>query len=420
VELAGAKAAPGPLCIRGELPGRPQIMVSAARASSLLGIPFGKDDVTGLCRLLGAEAKPGSGDEFIVIPPGWRLDIREEADLLEEFAILKGYDLIPATMPGLEAGPVPVPTEVRSVERISSALRGAGYSEARTFSFMSAADFTMMGLEGSNTPFSRRVALLNPMSEEQAFLRTTLIPGLLRAAAYNLSREALGAMLFEVGHVFRSGGSGRAPEEHNSLALVAAGRQSKGVHEDERGRDFYDLKGALEAVGEALGIRLSWAAGSGVPFGDGECAIIRVGDSDAGMAGVVSAGIAEAYGLAPGSVAAELDLRVLRPNSNEIPAVSAPPRHPAVRRDLAVVAAREKTAEELARVIGRSGAPLLESVQVFDVYEGKQVQAGMKSLAFRLAFRSVERTLTESEADEALKRIIVALEAESGAKPRAS
>jgi len=418
MDISGAQAASPLLCARGELPARPQIRVSASRSSSQLGVPVGSDDISGFCRAIGAEVKPGSAGEFLVTPPTWRLDIREEADLLEEFAILKGYDLIPATMPVLDAGPVPVPDGVRAAGLVSSALRGAGFTEAKTFSFMSAADFSVLGLEGADDDRFRRVALLNPMSEDQAFLRTTLIPGLLRAAAYNLAREAPGAMLFEMGHVFRGSGASPAPEEFLSLALVASGRQAKGVHDNDRARDLFDLKGALMAVSGALGVTLAWASGSARPFGVGECAIIRLGDAAAGSAGVVTRDVAEAFGLPPGTVAAELDLRVLFGVNVSVPAVSVLARHPAVRRDLALVVAREKTASELAGVIRLAGAPLLESAQVFDVYEGKQVAAGMKSLAFRLAFRSLERTLTEGEADEALKRIITALETESGAKPR--
>ena len=420
VELCGAKISSSLLCVRGEIPAQTQIKVTTTRSSSLLGVPITADDISAFCRLIGAQVKTGSPGEFVVVPPTWRMDIREESDLLEEFAILKGYDVIPATMPELKSGPIDVPAEVRAIARMSSALRGAGFSEAKTFSFMSATDFTAMGLDGLEDPLAMRAALMNPMSEEQAFLRTSLLPGLFRSAAHNLAREAPGCMLFEFGNVFRSIGAVKAPEEFISISLVSAGRLSKGVHQNERVCDFYDIKGALESLGLALGFRLSWEGGSRPPFGGGESAIIRVGDAIAGSAGVVSREVSEAFGLPTGTVGAELDLRVLLASEAAVPVVSAPPRHPAVRRDLAVVVAREKMAEELAGIISRAGAPLIESVQVFDSYEGKQVPSGMKSLAFRLAFRSVERTLTEAEADEALQRVITALETESGAKPRAA
>jgi len=136
----------------------------------------------------------------------------------------------------------------------------------------------------------------------------------------------------------------------------------------------------------------------------------------------LSPDVAEVYGLPEQACIAELDLRGLAGSIASVRVVASAPRHPAVRRDLALVVAKRGggSAGELAAAMRTAGAPLLESAQVFDVYEGKQVPDGMKSLAFRLAFRSVERTLTEAEADEALKRIITALEREFGAKPRAA
>jgi len=421
METAGAKIASPLLCAKGKLPARTAITVTPAGASAALGITVSGADTVKFCKLIGAEARKGAGGKFAVTPPSWRLDIREEADLLEEFAILAGYDRIPATMPAMSSGPLPRPAGEKAMEAVESALRGAGFSEVKTFSFISAADAGWMAEKGAATGESRvpGVELRNPMGEEMGYLRPMLLPGLLRAAAFNMAREAPGALLFEIGRVFRDARGG-APEEFDSLALVAAGREQAGVHGAERPRDFADIKGALEAAAAVLGVRLSWEPGGRAPFAGGQCAIISGDGKEAGAAGVLSPEAAKAFDLPAGSCAAEVDLRVLLAAAGKVSRIKEPPRFPAVRRDIAMVVGRGRQAAELLAAVEKAGAPLLESVEVFDAYEGKQVPEGMKSLAFRLAFRSPERTLKEEEADKVLQGIISALEAGFGAKIRAA
>jgi phenylalanyl-tRNA synthetase beta chain len=285
---------------------------------------------------------------------------------------------------------------------------------------MMRSDLSRLGLAGSpGDPRTRAVELSNPMTEEQESLRTTLLPGLLRSSAHNIAREAAGVMLFEMGNVFTAGGAGDGTlTESEALALVAAGELPQSAHGPARRIDFHDLKGALDLAAAALGTGLVWEPADARPFASGLSAAIRIGDRVAGAAGVLAPAVAAAFDLPDGTVAAELDLRELAGAAVLAGPVSAPARYPSVRRDIALVVDERIPAASLGAVIRRAGGAILESAELFDAYRGKQIPSDTKSLAFRLVFRSGDRTLTEKEADGAVASIVAALEKDFGARLR--
>ncbi|MEK7764621.1 MAG: phenylalanine--tRNA ligase subunit beta, partial [bacterium] len=202
-EFAGAKPVSALLEARGRLPAPVTIAVNARAVSSLLGVTLAAGEIGDLCRRIGCTATV-EGEVVRVTPPTWRLDLSLPADIAEECAILHGYDRIPTTVPvGRAAAPVRAKAVIVEA-RVREALRAAGCTEARTLSFVRRADLARLDPAGAGAA----VKLLNPMSEDEEFLRTTLLPGLARAAGYNLAREAAGVALFETGAVFTGGDAG--------------------------------------------------------------------------------------------------------------------------------------------------------------------------------------------------------------------
>jgi phenylalanyl-tRNA synthetase beta chain len=418
-ECAGMKPAGPLMTARGTLPERKAMVLVPSTLAGTLGVALPAGEAAELLRRTGCEVSAGSDGSLSAVAPTWRFDISQPADLVEEIAVLFGYDRIPSTMPVLRAFPVVASDREAGTGRVRDALRAAGFSEAMTMSLVSARDLSAL-FPGSD-PRSAAPALLNAMSEDMQFLRTSLLPGLLRAAAFNLAREAGGAALFETGRTFSRGPAGNGlPEEADALAVAACGEAPADTHSPVRAYGFYDVKGALDAAVAALDLEPAWEAAPLPPYAPGQSAILKVGGRAVGSAGVLAPAAASAFDLPAGTAAGEVDLGSLLAPARARPPVSPPPRFPSVRRDLAVVVPEDCSSGRARDSIVRAAGPILEGVDLFDVYRGKQVPAGTKSLAFRLVFRSPERTLTEGEADEAFGRIVKALGAECGGSIRAS
>jgi len=413
VELAGATVGSPLLRAEGTLPVRRPIEVRASEVSSLLGVPLTLVQLAEYAERMQATVSAPRGDALTVTPPSWRLDVNIPADLAEEFATIHGYDRVPATLPVREAGAVPEAKRVVVARRVREALRTAGMSEAQTLSMISKTDLARLGL-----PADGVTALANPMTEDLGILRSTLLPGLLRAAAYNLAREAPGVRLFEIGTIFGPPDASGVPVEADHLAILVAGRLAADAFGAERALDLADLKGALVAAAAAVGLTVEWTPGGGAPFSASAAAELRLGGRAVGRAGVLAPGAAAAYEVTAGAVAAELELAALVEAAVLAYTVEPPARFPAVRRDLALVVAEAVGAAALEGAVREAGKPLLESASIFDCYRGKQVPEGTKSLAVRLAFRAAERTLTEKEADEAVSAIVAALGKQLGARLR--
>ncbi|MEK7476994.1 MAG: phenylalanine--tRNA ligase subunit beta [Candidatus Coatesbacteria bacterium] len=413
VELAGATVGSPLLRAEGTLPVRRPIEVRASDVSSLLGVALEASQLKTYAERMQAAVEGPRGDVLAVTPPSWRLDVNIPADLAEEFATIHGYDRVPATLPKREAAAVPEAKRVVVVRRIREALRAAGMSEAQTLSMIAKADLARLGLAVDGV-----TALANPLNEDLGILRPTLLAGLLRAAGYNLAREAAGVRLFEIGAIFGPPDASGIPVEGDRLALVVAGRLAADAFDAERALDLADLKGAVASATAALGLAIEWTAAAGAPFSASAAAELRLAGRVVGRAGVLAPGTAAAYEIPAGAVAAEIELAALVEAAVLAYAVEPPARFPAVRRDLALVVAEAVGAAALEAAVREAGKPLLESAAIFDCYRGKQIPEGTKSLAVRLAFRAPDRTLTEPEADEAVRAIVAALGERLSAKLR--
>lgn len=443
VELAGGEVSRGRLEVVKREPRTQVVGVRPARASLLLGRSVERKEIVDALGRLGLTRVNAPTDEqrrpraekrkkveaprdiihFAV--PSWRHDIEREVDLIEEVARVTGYELIPTAMP-------PMPTQVRSVdvsegaaERARRCLVAAGFYEAVSLAFSSRRQIAALGGDPA-----RAVEVANPLGEESGFLRTSMLPSLLRAALHNQEQvRRVDLRLFEIGRTFEWGPAGEAlPREAERIGLLLRGRRSPpgwGTGADTV--DVFDLKGALERLLHAFSVPVvavereaaSWlhpASGSRLVVpGDAPAAAGEV----IARFGALHPDVADRFGL-EGSACfvAEVELSALgRARGLERrfkPLVDRPP----VLRDLAFFVDKAVSADEVLRATWRSAGPLLESCEFFDVYEGRGVPEGQRSLALRLSFRSGERTLTAAEVEEVEARIKSQLGADLGARLR--
>jgi phenylalanyl-tRNA synthetase beta chain len=325
---------------------------------------------------------------------------------------VQGYGRVAETLPAIRhPGGVPRTWEVRA--RVRDALVRDGVREALSYSFASPADLELMGHDEA-----RAVRVANPLAADDAFMRTSLLPGLLRSLARNVAHGMRGAALFEVGHVFWL--NGEAPvREPETVAAVFGGAAGHGIHEERRAFDFFDAKGALEALMASFGVA-GWRLGAppGGPFHPARSALVLLGDAVAGLVGELHPRVAERLDLPPRTSALELDTGPLPRHASGKVTVREPLRFPPALRDLAFLVDAGVPAGDLGSAIREAGGDLVEAVVPFDQFSGGPVPEGRKSVAFSVEFRSPERTLTDDEVEDFVRAIRERLEADFGAELR--
>jgi phenylalanyl-tRNA synthetase beta chain len=390
----------------GGAPNRRRLRVRSARASVVIGREVSSADILEVWARLGVAAEETDGSVLVEVP-SYRPDLEREEDLIEEVARVQGYEKVDATLPGIkQAGGVDRSYALR--RRIREALVRAGLREAVSLSFASASDLELMGHEGG-------VRLANPPSADEPFLRTSLVPNLLRALTGTLYRGARGAALFEVGHVFRASDP---VDEREVVAAALTGPAGEGLHANARDLDFLDAKGALEALMEALSVK--WRLGDlqSRLFHPGRSCGILVGSTVAGIVGELHPAHARRLDL-PGRVAVfELDVQVAATHAGPGVTYRDVPRFPPVRRDLAFALGADVPAGEVQAALEEAAGDLLDSCVLFDLHTGPPLPEGKKSLAFSIDFRAPDRTLTDDEASAAVARTVERLVREFGAELR--
>jgi phenylalanyl-tRNA synthetase beta chain len=347
----------------------------------------------------------GSAEGWNVTVPSFRVDVTREADLVEEVGRHYGYDRLPTSFPALETIPGAPDSRIRRDRLVRRVLLAAGLSEALTFTFIDAEMAARFADSSDIVPIS------NPLAVQFSVLRPSMLPGLLASAAHNRHRQQPDVRLFEIGSVMtRSGESRRvgiAWLGEGGLAHWAGGR---------RGVDFFDVKGLVERIGEALQTELRPDAAT-IPgyLVRGRAAQIRAGARVVGAVGMLAPPIASAAGLGANEdlYVAEIDLDALDAERRTQPLTVKPlPRYPSIARDISILIGDTLPAETVRGTIRAAAPETLASLQEFDRYQGKGVPDGRVSLSLRLTFRSQERTLTDAEVDGAMNTILAALRRE--------
>ncbi len=418
VSLGGATVEDGVTKV-GEPPAPTRVTMPADLPARLTGMPIDAATAVAHLREVGCEVSlaPAEGAEVLdAVVPSWRPDLTDPFDLVEEVARIVGYDGIPSVLPSAPSGTGLTTTQALR-RRVGRTLAGAGFVEVVSFPFVGTAAFDALGLPaGDDRRVSMRIA--NALSAEQPFMTTTLLPGLLEAAARNGGRGQGDLALFETATVTLPRGGpaapilpvDRAPTEGEwddlqkslpdqpwHLAVVLTGeRERSGWWGPGRRATWSDALEAMRAVASALGVELSVRSAGRAPWHPGRCAELSLGDVLVGHAGELHPKVCAAYGLPPRSAAAEVDLDVLLQHATE-PVGPRLSSFPVAKTDVALVVPEQVAAADVAASLREGAGELVESVRLFDVYTGEQIGEGRKSLAFSLRLRAPDRTLTEEE-----------------------
>jgi phenylalanyl-tRNA synthetase beta chain len=417
-ELAGGEVRRGRVDVYpGERPPA-RVRLRYRRVGALLGTPVEPAETKRILVSLGLAALRDDGETLELEAPTFRTDLTREADLIEEVARVRGYHRIPTEPPRAPIRVPPVDVKSRVVARIREALSRAGLDEAVNFSFADPADLALFS--GGE---ARAIPLKNPLAETQAVMRTCLTAGLARNVAFNLNRQATDVRLYEIGNVFQPvPGDGRPVREPARVAGILVGRRAPHAWAEAPAPvDFWDAKGVVEAILAAAGIReAEWLPDDAPHLHPRSACLVRVGGERLGRLGELHPTIADGIGLPRGVFVFELSLDRLVERANLQGAYAGVPRFPAVLRDLAMLV---DEAVPVARIVatlrGPAGGGLVEDVELFDVYQGAQVPAGRKSLAFAIRYRAADRTLTDEEVTRVHRALVEALEREVGATLRA-
>ena len=425
--VIGAVPAPVPTTIEVDLPGR------------ILGAEIDPGTVVSLLEAVGASVVV-DGSALTITPPSWRPDLTDPYDYVEEVGRLVGFDTIAPTVPRAPVGRGLTAAQ-RGRRAVTAAVVAAGFVEVLSFPFTAAEELDRLGVPADDR--RRRLnRIANPLAETAPYLRTTLLPGLFAAVARNRSRGNDDLALVETGSVFyaadpassapRPSVTGRPTEAELAAMDAALGEQPRHLAAVLTGSwraagwqgpavpaGWQQALAVTDLAARALGVSLVRRSAEQLPWHPGRCAEIATSDGVViGYAGELHPQVITAYGLPERTAAAEIDLSALL--------AAAPPRgtvapissFPVAKEDVALIVGAEVPAATVEAALRRGAGPLLESVELFDVYTGPQVGGGRKSIAFALRFRAADRTLTDAESGAARDAAVAVAVAEVGAEPR--
>ncbi|GAA0377752.1 phenylalanine--tRNA ligase subunit beta [Streptomyces blastmyceticus] len=414
------------------------IAMSADHPDRVAGVEYGRETVVRRLQEVGCDVY--GQDELIVTVPSWRPDLTDPNDLAEEVIRLEGYENLPSTLPQPPAGRG-LTERQRLHRRVGRALAGAGYVEAPSYPFLGEAALDQLGLEADD-PRRLVVRLVNPLSDTEPALRTTLLPGLFAALRRNDGRGEHELALFETGLVFRPTGAERPavrlpvdrrptdeeiaglnaalPRQPRRAAVVLAGaREQAGWWGKGRPSTWADAIEAGRAVARAAGVELIVRQDQTAPYHPGRCAaLLALIDGEevlVGNAGELHPRVTKAFGLPERTCAMEIELDLLEragTGAVEAPHVSA---FPVATQDVALVVDASVPAAEVEAALRAGAGELLESLRLFDIFTGEQLGEGKKSLAYALRFRAADRTLTADEATAARDAAVASAVESTGA-----
>jgi len=405
LEICGGQA--GPVTeVSGQLPARNPIRLRAERACKVLGLDLSPSQIESLLKRLhfGVEA---NGDALQVTPPSYRFDLSIEEDLIEEVARLYGYDNIPAIPPRARLDLLPKSDAVRPEEQLCERLVSRDYQEVITYSFVEPS--WEADLAGNVHP----VALKNPIAAQMSVMRSILWGGLVDVLRFNLNRKQPRLRIFEIGRVFESTQSGVA--QAMRLSALSYGTVLPEQWGDKaREVDFFDLKGDLEALLWPEVARFEAAPHPALH--PGQSARVLLGGKAIGWIGALHPKWVQQYALPQTPVLFELELSAVL--SCRLPKFSEIAKFQPVRRDIAVIVDENITSEVLLAALRESAPEWVTDLGIFDLYSGKGIDSGKKSLAFRVLMQDTQKTLTDQEVETVITRLTQVLSDRFGAKLR--
>ncbi len=382
------------------LPEPRQIVVPAARINDLLGVQVPAADMVDILNRLSIATTLRDGVLTCTVP-SFRDDVEGRADIAEEVMRIYGYDHIVATpMIGEVVRGSRLP-ERRDTDKVKRVLAAAGMREVVTYSFISGKAIDLLNLPESD-PRRQAITLLNPLGEEYSTMRTQLLTSMLTVLSTNYSRKIPAVRFFEAGKRFEPKAL-PLTEQPDEVPVLCLGLYGEG-------EDFFSLKGLVEAVFAAFGLQADYTAGAEPYFHPGRQAAASVEGAPIAVFGELHPDVAEKAGIDTRVYAAEIQLRPLFAAARPAAVYKPLPRFPAVERDLALVCDEDMPVAEIEAAIRSAGGRLLEKTRLFDVYQGAQIAAGKKSVAYSLFFRSPDGTLSDVDIDPILQKIFKKLQ----------
>ncbi len=406
-QLKAGEILSGKIDCNAETQEKRKIVTPVSRICDLLGIDVSEERIVDILTALHFEASVNNG-VLTVFVPEYREDVEDYADLAEEIIRMYGYDNISGTLLNFakvtDGGRN---TAQKDVERMRETLAGFGLQETVTYSFISEKEYDKLDLDKTSSEY-KFIRLMNPLGEDYSVMRTTLVPSMLNVLSFNQNRKNETVKLFEFARTYHTDkpltGSD-LPVEKNHVIVGAYGE----------GIDFYAMKGIVEEFCRSFGVTVEIAAGGKHYYHPTRKATVSANGVLLGGFGEIHPVYAERYGLEKRVYVAELDYDLLERQFNKKIAVKPISRYPESTVDIAVTVLKTVTCGEILSVIYANAGEFLKEAKLFDVYEGAQVEAGKKSMAFSLHFGSLDRTLEQGEVETAKTNVLSALQTAVGA-----
>jgi phenylalanyl-tRNA synthetase beta chain len=381
------------------------LKLSAKNTNRLLGTQLRRKEIAGLLKSIEfcvEEKGSKKEDDFLAVtPPSFRVDVSRPEDLMEEVARLSGYNHIPTTFPAMPATGRPYQKEIDVRERTRRLMAGFGFHETTNYSFMHKQSADRLRLK-TDDPRRKRVDILNPLTEDQAAMRTSLVPGLLQTVHYNFSQQVKNLRIFEIGKIFINENPPHLPAEPELLAALWTGfRDEASWHNQAVNCDFYDIKGVAEGLLNAL--RIDRIQFTRLP--ENECAYTRNGhtaqilsnDTPLGLVGEIHPEVLANYDLKQPAFLFELHFDHLVALIKDTTQFKPIPKFPAIFRDITIIVNNDIETQKIVAEGHNQAEALVESFSLLDVFEGKPIAEGKKSVSLRVTYRSPYKTLQDED-----------------------
>ncbi|MCX5873567.1 MAG: phenylalanine--tRNA ligase subunit beta [Deltaproteobacteria bacterium] len=430
-ELSGSKILSGIIDVYPKPIDRDLVRVRAAKARNTLGLDISSEKMKSYLTRLGIDVRDAddSPEDFECVSPSWRWDLEREIDYIEEIARIHGFQNIPATMPVCESEPDNTKREYNMTNKVRNLMNASGFTEIITMSFVSG-DAGKPFLKDPESEVD--LALLNPLSEDFAVMRRSLLPGVVGALKRNLNFKNENIRLYEIGRTFVPVLGSETPLEHLKLTGAACGSRYPDVWHFNRGEidifgkvevrpevDFFDVKGALENMLGGLGIEgVEFLSSTESFMHPGKSADLLVNGEKIGFVGELSPDKTREIGLSKKVQIFDVFLEPLFVQTRKDRVFKPLPRYPYIERDLSIIVEANCSEDKIKLLISRLGHDIITSVILFDLYRGESIPEGHQSMAFRIRYQSEDRTLTDAEVEEVHSQVAATLMRELGVTVR--
>ena len=386
-----------------------------------LGTNIAKDVMLNIITSVGFDVTKDENDEITVKVPSWRNDVTCMADISEEIARLHGFDKIKSTLPNGVSMQGTQSAKQTFIDKVKASLSSQGLYETISFALTNEETFNKLNIP-QDSPLRKAVPIMNPLSDEYPLVRTTLLSSIFDNLARNLARKNDDVALFEVGSVFfpKALPVTELPDEVVKIAGAITGRRNaQGWNQTNDMVDFYDAKGIIEELLANLRVtRYTVETGTHYAMHPGKTALFKKGRDVIATVGEVHPAVLSAYGITKPVYIFELDATIVMKYMAKDLKYKALPKYPATSRDLAMLVDVDVNAADIEKAMTKTAGQNLTQITLFDVYTGKQVEEGKKSLAFSLTFQSNDKTLTDAEIDPAIEKIVAKLQKDFNANLR--